>query len=60
MVTVIRDRVRELVDAGRSLDQIKTAGPAKGYAGRYGSDRGEWTTDAFIEAVYRSLVKEKS
>ena len=60
MVTVIRDRVRELVDAGRSLEQIKTAGPARGYAGRYGSDRGEWTTDRFIEAVYRSLMKEKS
>ena len=60
MVTVIRDRVRELVDAGRSLEQIKAASPGKGYAGRYGSDRGEWTTDTFIEAVYRSLVREKS
>jgi glyoxylase-like metal-dependent hydrolase (beta-lactamase superfamily II) len=60
MLTVIRDRVRELVAAGRSLEQIKAAGPAKGYAGRYGTDRGEWTTDTFVEAVYRSLVKEKS
>jgi glyoxylase-like metal-dependent hydrolase (beta-lactamase superfamily II) len=59
MVTIIRDRVRELVDAGRSVDQIKAAGPAKGYAGRYGND-GEWTTDKFVEAIYRSLVKEKS
>ena len=60
MVTVIRDRVRELVDAGRSLDQIKAAGPAGGYVGRYGSDRGQWDADKFVEAVYRSLVKEKS
>jgi hypothetical protein len=30
-----------------------------GYEGRYGNDRG-WTTDAFVEAVYRSLVKAKS
>jgi cyclase len=60
MITIIRDRVRDLVNAGRSLEQVKAAGPAKGYAARYGSDRGDWTTDKFVEAVYRSLVKEKS
>jgi cyclase len=58
MVTIIRDRVRDLIDAGRSLEQVKAAGPAKGYAGRYGTDR-DWTTDRFVEAVYRSLMKEK-
>jgi len=60
MITIIRDRVRDLVDAGRSLEQVKAARPAKGYEGRYGSDRGDWTTDTFVEAVYRSLMKEKS
>jgi cyclase len=60
MMTIIRDRVRDLLKAGRSLEQVKAARPAKGYEGRYGSDRGEWTTDRFIEAVYRSLAKEKS
>jgi cyclase len=59
MVTIIRDRVRDLVNAGRSLEQVKAAGPAKGYAGRYGNEGGDWTTDKFVEAVYRSLVKEK-
>ena len=59
MITIIRDRVRDMVNAGRSLEQVKAAGPAKGYAGRYGNDR-EWTTDTFVEAVYRSLVKGKS
>ena len=58
MITIIRDRVRELVDAGRSLEQIKAAGPAQGYAGRYGNAGGDWTTDTFVEAVYRSLMKE--
>ena len=58
MVTIIRDRVRDLIAAGRSLDQVNAAAPAQGYAGRYGSDR-EWTTDTFVGAVYRSLVKEK-
>ena len=59
MITIIRDRVRDLVNAGRSLDQVKAAAPAKGYAGRYGNDGGTWTTDRFVEAVYRSVVKEK-
>jgi len=59
MVTIIRDHVRDLVNAGRSLEQVKAARPAKGYEGRYGNDR-EWTTEKFVEAVYRSLMKEKS
>jgi glyoxylase-like metal-dependent hydrolase (beta-lactamase superfamily II) len=60
MITIIRDRVRDLVNAGRSLEQVKAARPAKGYEGRYGNDGGDWTTDRFVEAVYRSLAKEKS
>jgi hypothetical protein len=60
MITIIRDRVRDLVNAGRSLEHVKAAAPAKGYAGRYGNDGGNWTTDAFVEAVYKSLMKEKS
>ncbi len=59
MVTIVRDRVRDLVVAGRSLEQVKAAGPAKGYVGRYGNEGGAWTTDRFVEAVYRSLVMEK-
>jgi hypothetical protein len=30
-----------------------------GYEGRYGNAGGDWTTDRFVEAVYRSLVKGK-
>jgi glyoxylase-like metal-dependent hydrolase (beta-lactamase superfamily II) len=59
MVTIVRDRVRDLMKAGRSLDQIKAAQPAKGYAGRYGNPGGAWTTDRFIEAIYQSLAKDK-
>jgi glyoxylase-like metal-dependent hydrolase (beta-lactamase superfamily II) len=60
MVTIIRDRVRTLAKAGRSLADVKAAQPAKGYMGRYGNLNGTWTTDRFIEAVYKSLAKEKS
>jgi cyclase len=59
MITIVRDRVRTLIGAGRSLEQVKAAGPAKGYAARYGDNGGDWTTDRFVEAVYRSLMKEK-
>jgi glyoxylase-like metal-dependent hydrolase (beta-lactamase superfamily II) len=59
MVTIVHDRVRDLVAAGRSLAEVKAAQPAKGYVGRYGNAGGDWTTDHFVEAVYRSLAKEK-
>jgi glyoxylase-like metal-dependent hydrolase (beta-lactamase superfamily II) len=59
MVTIIRDRVRDLMKAGRSLAEVKAARPAKGYTGRYGNPGGAWTTDRFVEAVYESLAKEK-
>ncbi|MEP7310664.1 MAG: MBL fold metallo-hydrolase [Acidobacteriota bacterium] len=60
MVTIVRDRVQDLLKAGMSLDQVKAAAPARGYTRRYGADSGPWTTNNFVEAVYQSLVKEKS
>ena len=59
MVTIIRDRVREQMKAGRSLAEVKAAQPAKGYVGRYGNLGGTGTTDRFIEAIYQSLSKDK-
>jgi cyclase len=60
MVTIVRDRVRDLIKAGMTLDQIKAASPARGYTKRYGADSGPWTTNNFVEAVYQSLLKEKA
>jgi glyoxylase-like metal-dependent hydrolase (beta-lactamase superfamily II) len=57
MVTIVRDRVRDLVRGGASLEQVKAAAPARGYTRRYGSDTGAWTTSAFVEAVYRTVSK---
>jgi glyoxylase-like metal-dependent hydrolase (beta-lactamase superfamily II) len=59
MVVIIRDRIRALIKEGKALDQVKAAAPATGFTGRYGSNTGPWTTDMFVEAVYKSLVKEK-
>ena len=55
MVTIVRDRVRDLMKQGLTLDQIKAASPARGYTRRYGSDTGSWTTNDFIEAIYQSM-----
>jgi glyoxylase-like metal-dependent hydrolase (beta-lactamase superfamily II) len=55
MVTIIRDRVQALIDAGRTLEQVKAAEPTQGYTRRYGADTGSWTTAMFVEAVYRDL-----
>jgi cyclase len=55
MMTIIRDRVRDLMKQGLTLEQIKAASPARGYTRRYGSDVGPWTTNTFVEALYRSM-----
>src|SRR4026209_2021804 len=45
METIIRDPVRDPLNARRSLAEVKAAQPAKGYMGRYGNPGGAWTTD---------------
>lgn len=55
MTTIIRDRVRDAIARGQTLDQVKSAGLVRDYEGRYGATQGFWTTAAFVEAVYRGL-----
>jgi len=55
MVTIVRDRVQDLVAKGKSLAEVKAARPTEDYDGRYGATTGAWTTDMFVEAVYRSV-----
>ncbi len=55
MATIIRDRIEDLVKKGKSLDQVKASKPTLDYDGIYGANSGPWTTDMFIDAVYRSL-----
>ena len=45
MVTIIHDRIKDLVDKGMSLEEVQAANPTQGYHGRYGSDTGPWTTE---------------
>jgi glyoxylase-like metal-dependent hydrolase (beta-lactamase superfamily II) len=55
MATIIHDRIADLVKKKMTLEQVKAARPTMDYDGRYLATAGEWTTDRFIEAVYREL-----
>jgi glyoxylase-like metal-dependent hydrolase (beta-lactamase superfamily II) len=55
MVTIVRDRVQDMVKRGLTLDQVKAAKPTLDYDRQYGSDTGFVTTAGFIEAVYDDL-----
>jgi len=59
MVTIIRDRIQQMIQKGMTLDQVKAAKPTRDYDPRYGATTGFWTTDMFIEAVYKSLSARK-
>jgi glyoxylase-like metal-dependent hydrolase (beta-lactamase superfamily II) len=56
MVTIIRDRIREYVKRGLTLEQVKARRPTLDYDGRYGSDTGFWTTAMFIETIYNQMA----
>jgi hypothetical protein len=55
MLTIIRDRVQDLIKKEMTLDEVLAARPTADYDTQYGSTTGPWTTRAFVEAVYKSL-----
>lgn len=55
MFTVIRDRIADMKKKGMSLKDVKAAKPTYDFDPRYGTDKGFWTTEKFIEAVYETL-----
>ena len=57
MLSIVRDRIQDLVSKGRTLTEVKAARPTLDYEGRYGATTGAWTTEMFVEAVYRELTK---
>jgi cyclase len=59
MSTIIRDRIQDMVKKGMTLEQVKAAKPTRDYDPRYGAEQGFWTTDKFVEAVYKSLATKK-
>ena len=55
MVTIVRDRLQDMIKRGLTIEQVKAARPTRDYDPVYGHDTGAWTTDMFIEAAYESL-----
>ena len=59
MLTMIRDRVKDSIGKGMTLAQVKASRPTMDFDPRFGSTAGPWTTDMFVEAVYKSLQEKK-
>lgn len=58
MVTIVRDRVRAMVARGLSLEQVQQARPTSDYDGLF-ERRSDWTSEMFVEAIYRDLSRPK-
>jgi glyoxylase-like metal-dependent hydrolase (beta-lactamase superfamily II) len=54
MVTMVRDRVQDMIDRKMTLAQIQAARPTFDFDARYGNETG-WTPAMFVEAVYKGL-----
>ena len=55
MVTIVRDRLQDMIKRGMTLEQVRAARPTRDFDPIYGSTSATWTTDMFVEAAYRSL-----
>jgi cyclase len=52
-MTMVKDRVQDMIKKKMTLAQVKAAKPTLEYDGLFATPG--WTTDQFVEAVYRSL-----
>ena len=59
-ITIVRDRVRHLIGQGRTLEQVRAANPTLGYRSQYGAESGPWTTDMFVDVIYKELSAKKA
>ena len=60
MITIVRDRIQDMIKNRMTLAQVKAARPTRDYDARYGKTSGPWTTDMFVEAAYNSLNSRPS
>ena len=57
-MTMVKDRVLEMIKKKMTLEQVKAARPTLEYDGLFATPG--WTTDQFVEAVYRSLSQSET
>src|SRR5262249_9103670 len=55
MLTIIRDRAQALIKQGKTVEQVKAAKITADYDPRWGVNTAQWSTDRFVEAVYKTL-----
>jgi len=55
MVVIVRDRVRDMIKKGKTLDEVKAAKLTRDYDTEYVSSGSFVSADRFVEAVYKSL-----
>lgn len=54
MVTIVRDRIQDLIKKGMTLEQVKAARLTRDYDTEYSG-----SNEAFVEAIYKSLSGKK-
>jgi cyclase len=59
MLTIVRDRIKDMAARGLTLDQVQAAAPTRDYDPRYGATTGFWTTTQFVAAVYHGVKAAK-
>jgi cyclase len=57
MLTIVRDRVQDLVARKLTLAQVQAARPSRDYDPDYAFDPADVSGDQFVEAIYRSLAR---
>src|SRR5580700_8858001 len=57
MLTIIRDRVQNMLHKGKTLEEVKAAKLSRDYDRRYSTSA--WTGDMLVEAIYKSLGEHK-
>jgi len=59
MIVIVRDRIRDAIKKGMTLEQIKSAGLTRDYDARYSAPSGPGSAAVFVESVYRDLSAKK-
>jgi glyoxylase-like metal-dependent hydrolase (beta-lactamase superfamily II) len=56
MVVIVRDRVRNMIQKGMTIEQVKAAKPTRDYDTEYVTSNSFVSADRFVEAVYKGLA----
>jgi cyclase len=59
MLVIVRDRVRDMIKKGMTLEQVKAARPSRDYDTEYVTANSFVKADQFVESVYKSLAAKK-